>query len=591
MGSGALEYGRDSPPSDRGDDYLTGVPGEASLNGFWLAHFLCVHGGGLDRMGQTLSALEVEEEETQRKPADPGDERRFDPDELDVFRRAFENCGDSGVGPDHFMKAYGEAMPSQAILRMFNTASAGAAHITSVPQWTRAFAQLCKPTPGCSSVKLTNKARVGVWFDLFKAAEATPSNDCMGMDRRHGESDGSVSGALDEASLMMLLMTALRQCTEVQCDVRQLEPIVRDALLLGPMSKPSWTRWALHCMPRLGDVLELLMMNGVSHLAGDERLTARASRLAAERWLPTLCAGDDVPPAEVAEGSPSRVITPALLWALTMTIPQPPNNPTTSWRLLFSSVEHGLSLNRFQHHVVGYAGPSLIVVRESPLSAGIDGDKESPAPALTWAAYVSEPWKCLPGGKWFGQEDCVVYTLHPLYHAHPATGHGANFVTFTAPVKAILSATRPSADVTEEVIGFGGKEGKHRAALKEGLTLSVFRHNDGTYEVSLPSPRLAARPAPKACLTLPCALLSHGRPQDDVERLKTSGLNLNDRAKRTAMVEVWGLGGTVAEAALSRLHEQAKRARAMAGKVCAPERPSLPGEGNPRPSPAPLPPR
>jgi len=52
-----------------------------------------------------------------------------------------------------------------------------------------------------------------------------------------------------------------------------------------------------------------------------------------------------------------------------------------------------------------------------------------------------------------------------------------------------------------------------------------------------------------------------------VERLTKAGVPLKDHALRTSIVEVWGLGGARADEALNRVHDQAARARARAGKV------------------------
>lgn len=70
------------------------------------------------------------------------------------------------------------------------------------------------------------------------------------------------------------------------------------------------------------------------------------------------------------------------------------------WALLYNSYQHGLSSNRFLHHVLSYRGPTLLFLR---------GEQN-----VEFCMGVSNEWH--ESHQYWGGEDCIVIQILPLYH-------------------------------------------------------------------------------------------------------------------------------------------------------------------------------
>lgn len=88
-----------------------------------------------------------------------------------------------------------------------------------------------------------------------------------------------------------------------------------------------------------------------------------------------------------------------------------PKHLTTEWRLLFSNVVNGDSFTQLVGHIIN-KGPSLIVVK----------DKEG----YIYGGFASQGWELRP--KFYGSEDCFLFTLAPQYGVYTATGYNENFM-------------------------------------------------------------------------------------------------------------------------------------------------------------------
>ncbi|XP_075219467.1 uncharacterized protein LOC142323560 [Lycorma delicatula] len=70
------------------------------------------------------------------------------------------------------------------------------------------------------------------------------------------------------------------------------------------------------------------------------------------------------------------------------------------WTLLYNSNQHGLSSNRFLHHVLSYKGPTLIFLR---------GEQD-----VEFCMAVSEEWH--ESHQYWGGEDSIIIQILPRYH-------------------------------------------------------------------------------------------------------------------------------------------------------------------------------
>lgn len=333
-------------------------------------------------------------------------------------------------------------------------------------------------------------------------------------------------GALDAPCLVALLTCCMRQCVEparLAGASADFAPVVADALVNGALSRSAWLRWASAAVPRLGCALELLVLRGVCALARDAVPTHSAARLAHACWLPHLVGGEEPPgqsgaahaaergaSAEPASGAfGSRLLPPALLWAVCLALPphgadEPHDGGACAagaagesadegwpdvWRLLYSSAEHGLAMNRLTKHVVGYAGATLLVVQEAPplgsrtpsapdatsspggdsaapalLSAAATPPPPPPPPPMRWATFLDVGWHAVAPGRAFGGDGCVAYELAPRFHPHRVAPAGARHcASLVLPVHALLTTPSHQHHVAGPAAGAGFALGASRA--------------------------------------------------------------------------------------------------------------------------------
>lgn len=75
------------------------------------------------------------------------------------------------------------------------------------------------------------------------------------------------------------------------------------------------------------------------------------------------------------------------------------------WTLLYNSGEHGAGANRFLHHVLGYRGPTLLIIR----AASVERDEECP----TYCVCSAVEWR--ESHLYWGDEDSMGIQLTPSY--------------------------------------------------------------------------------------------------------------------------------------------------------------------------------
>eukprot|EP00052_Salpingoeca_macrocollata_P004748 m.43268 g.43268 ORF g.43268 m.43268 type:complete len:454 (-) comp14424_c0_seq1:64-1425(-) len=109
-------------------------------------------------------------------------------------------------------------------------------------------------------------------------------------------------------------------------------------------------------------------------------------------------AGHSLPVFDGHEGG-DRLLDYAGLWALTISLPEL-YKASPVWTLLYCSRQHGMSFNRFQHHVGMYAGPTVLILED--------------AAGHRFGAAVDCEWKESDHPR--GGENCRVFTLAPLFN-------------------------------------------------------------------------------------------------------------------------------------------------------------------------------
>lgn len=170
---------------------------------------------------------------------------------------------------------------------------------------------------------------------------------------------------------------------------------------------------------------------------------------------------------------------------------------TGAYHRLYTSAADGLSFNRLQNAVLGYGGPTLMVIRST--SGGIFG------------AFTASAWK--ESKDFYGNTDCFLYQLSPCTAVYRPTANDRNFMYCNS------AARSRGYDQQAHGMGFGGDVQEPRLFLPESFDDCVAASQDLTFE----NGRL-----------LPDVGSSAGQQQQQQHR-KVFDID---------SLEVWGVGGT-----------------------------------------------
>ena len=157
------------------------------------------------------------------------------------------------------------------------------------------------------------------------------------------------------------------------------------------------------------------------------------------------------------------------------------------WHRLFSSEANGLSCNRLMHSILGFGGPTLILIRAKN---GLG----------TFGAYTHTPWS-QESGSFYGNSDCFLFRLgqDPLALYRPK-GNGDSFSVGMEEFGAKSASSNNEKDETRNFqyfnpearskgydglahgIGFGGTSEQPRLYIDEVLDGSCAKADDLTFE-------------------------------------------------------------------------------------------------------------
>ena len=132
-----------------------------------------------------------------------------------------------------------------------------------------------------------------------------------------------------------------------------------------------------------------------------------------------------------------------------------------SWHRLYTSDSNGLSFNRLFSCLLGYGGPTLLIVREAE-GGGIFG------------AFTSTAWK--ESKDFYGNSDCFLFQVSPSVGVYRPRGRGSNFMYCNS-----VSRSR-GYDGLAHGIGFGGTDELPRLFIAETFDGCVASSADLTFE-------------------------------------------------------------------------------------------------------------
>ncbi len=127
---------------------------------------------------------------------------------------------------------------------------------------------------------------------------------------------------------------------------------------------------------------------------------------------------------------------------------------------LYTSLSDGLSFNRLQNALLGYGGPTLLLIRET--RGGVFG------------AFTASSWK--ESKDFYGNSDCFLYQLLPTTAIYRPSGNETNYMYCNS------EARSRGYDGLSHGIGFGGTVGQPRLFLNEAFDACVASSQDLTFE-------------------------------------------------------------------------------------------------------------
>lgn len=129
---------------------------------------------------------------------------------------------------------------------------------------------------------------------------------------------------------------------------------------------------------------------------------------------------------------------------------------------LYSSEMDGRSFNRLEWSILGYSGPTLVVIRTEDEGATLGG-------------FASTPWK--DSKDFYGDSDCFIIQLEPVYHMYHPMGREDHFMYCHSQVR-----NGKRTDMRPHGLGFGGSDSKPRLFIPESLEDCSADFLDSTYE-------------------------------------------------------------------------------------------------------------
>jgi hypothetical protein len=419
----------------------------------------------------------------------------------------------------------------------------------------KAYARLANPSTG--TVDSLANLPVGIpWTELWQAMRASHgepvrwrgfleaiANVCKGRKSERVAAIAALytdsrTNLLSTASLQRLLRDAAIAARAGDKDAplsdSALAAVAADAALgakwgAGGIDAGHWASWVSAQLPSLSVAHETFLLQYLCALgrAATPGSATRGPNAEPGQPLPDMARGgfDAVqePLLVPAEGQDegTELLEPTAAWLLSLGLGHGVAGEVPSWRCLYSSRTMGLSLNRFQHHASGYAGPSLLVV----LAEGGE----------LFGAYIDTPLK--ESDKYWGGTNCCLFTLAPHFHLFRPVGISKNFALFHPPqtgvlaTEAYLSRSGAGGSVPE-VLGFGGQTARFRLSLEDDMNILRWHRSCTTY---------AAHPHAEESVT--------------------------EGPRKVHAIELWGCGGADADAVQRALRERRMRDGARAGKV------------------------
>mmetsp|Transcript_31166 Transcript_31166/g.54145 ORF Transcript_31166/g.54145 Transcript_31166/m.54145 type:complete len:494 (+) Transcript_31166:421-1902(+) len=146
------------------------------------------------------------------------------------------------------------------------------------------------------------------------------------------------------------------------------------------------------------------------------------------------------------------------------------------WYRIFAGAEDGWTFHQLEHSIMGYEGPTLLVIQ-----AHSNNKKDG---TVTFGAYTASKWE-KNKRDFFGTSDCFLFQLHPtlrILKSLPKMGtRGGHYMFFHSNTN--VNTTNPSRkDDLTQGLGFGGTVRNPRLFIDSHLEECHVSHQDTSFE-------------------------------------------------------------------------------------------------------------
>ena len=265
-------------------------------------------------------------------------------------------------------------------------------------------------------------------------------------------------------------------------------------------------QWSREHMPFLATALAAFVAATVLGERGSEELFALPRGMRATRLLDA----DDI-------------------FALGLTRLQLQGHGKREWRQLFDASQDGFSFENVQRAIVGYAGPTLMVLQTTT--------------GAVLGAFSSSTWR--DGAAFFGDSDAMLFALRPSLCVA-----GASSTTYAARNYMYLNSKFGHEETLPRGVGFGGDIGFGSEGAGSSSSSSSSSSGDGggnSFRLWIDRESPVGCYARRDCQTFASADLVPGT--GGVVKFELAGL------------EIWGCGGVEAEEASLEARQMDDRAR------------------------------
>eukprot|EP00956_Cyclotella_meneghiniana_P028064 scaffold64450_cov55-Cyclotella_meneghiniana.AAC.1 len=146
------------------------------------------------------------------------------------------------------------------------------------------------------------------------------------------------------------------------------------------------------------------------------------------------------------------------------------------WYRVYSGTEDGWTFNQLENSIIGYQGPTLIIIQAS--------SKDHPGKSVTFGAYTAAKWE-KKKKDFFGSADCFLFQLEPklrIMKSLPKMGtRGGHYMYFHSNTN-VVSNNLGKKDELVEGFGFGGTTRNLRLFVDRSLEECRVMNQDTTFE-------------------------------------------------------------------------------------------------------------